>query len=136
MAAMMVARLAGPLPVRLVAVSSWKVTSRRTDVVMCLDGPVLADQAGQILHRGVGAGQAGDGADGLAGDLAGRGDLPPAGDLDGLAGTGEVQAADVGALQGAGLDTAVGGAAGGHLPPGQGLDPGVQQRLVFFTTAM
>jgi hypothetical protein len=46
----------------------------------------------------------------------------------------EVQAADVSGLQGAGLDAAVpgvaGGAAGGYLPPGQGLDPGVQQRLV------
>ena len=60
--------------------------------------------------------------------------LPPAGDLDGLAGVREVQAADVGGLQGAGLDAAVpgvaGGAAGRHLPPGQGLDPGMQQRLV------
>ena len=47
---------------------------------------------------------------------------------------GEVQAADVGGLQGAGLDAAVpgvaGDAAGRHLPPGQRLDPGVQQRLV------
>src|SRR5580693_2067773 len=38
------------------------------DVVVRLDGPVLADQAGQILRGGVGAGQAGDGVGGLAGD--------------------------------------------------------------------
>ena len=60
--------------------------------------------------------------------------LPPAGDLDGLAGVREVQAADVGGLQGAGLGAAVpglaGDAAGRYLPPGQGPDPGVQQRLV------
>src|SRR6266699_3921661 len=36
------------------------------DVVVCLDGPVLADEAGQILGGGVSAGQAGDGAGGLA----------------------------------------------------------------------
>jgi hypothetical protein len=46
----------------------------------------------------------------------------------------EVQVADVGRLHGAGLDAAVpgvtGDAAGRHLPPGQRLDPGVQQRLV------
>jgi hypothetical protein len=40
----------------------------------------------------------------------------------------------VGGLQGAGLDAAVAGVAGRdagrHLPPGQGLDLGVQQRLV------
>jgi hypothetical protein len=58
-------------------------------VVVCLDGPVLADQAGQILRRGLSAGQAGDGVDGLAGGLAGAGVLPPAGDLDGLAGVGK-----------------------------------------------
>ena len=37
-------------------------------------------------------------------------------------------------LQGAGLDAAVPGSAGGaadrYLPPGQSLDPGLQQRLV------
>src|ERR1035438_8863021 len=75
---------------------------RVPDVVMCLDGPVLADQAGQILHGGVRAGQAGDGVDGLAGDLAAGGVLPPAADLEGLAGVREVQEADVGSLQGAG----------------------------------
>ena len=41
----------------------------------------------------------------------------------------------MGGLQGAGFDTAVpgvvGGAVGGYLLPGQGLYPGVQQRLVF-----
>src|SRR5579864_7123829 len=48
-------------------------TERRVPyVVMRLDGPVLADQAGQIL-RGVGAGHAGDGVDGLAGGPAGGG---------------------------------------------------------------
>ena len=68
---------------------------------MRLDGPVLTDEPGQVLRGGVRAGQAGDGVDGLAGDLPGRGILPPAGDLDGLAGVREVQAADVGGLQGA-----------------------------------
>ena len=101
---------------------------------MCLNGPVLADQAGQVRHGGVGAGQAGDGVGGLAGDLPGAGVLAPAGDLDGLAGMGEVQAADMGGLHGAGLGAAVpgvaGDAAGRDLPPGQGLDPGMQQRLV------
>jgi hypothetical protein len=138
MAARMVARLAGSLPVRLVAVSSLNVVSHpwRTYVMVCLDGPVLADQAGQVLR----AGQAGDGVDGLAGGPAGGGVLAPAGDLDGPAGVREVQAADVGGLQGAGLGTAVpsvaGRTSGGYLPPGQGLDPGVQQRLVLLTTAM
>jgi hypothetical protein len=102
MAARMVARLAGPLPVRLVEVSSLNVVSR-TYVVMCLDRPVLADQAGQVLRGGVRAGETGDGVDGLAGGPAGGGVLPPAGDLDGLAGVREVQAADVGGLQGPGL---------------------------------
>ena len=87
------------------------------DVVVRLDGPVLADQAGQILRGGVSAGQAGDGVDGLAGDLAGGGVLPPAGDLDGLAGVREVQAADVDGLQGAGLDAAVAGARGRRCRP-------------------
>src|SRR5258707_9551013 len=100
------------------------------DVVVRLNGPVLAGQAGQVLSGGAGAGQAGDGVDGLAGGLAGSGVLPPTGDLDGLTGPGEVQAADVGGLQGAGLDAAVAGvageAAGRYLPPGQRLDPGVQ----------
>jgi hypothetical protein len=54
-AARMVARLAGPLPVRLVAVSSLKVTSRY--VVTCLDGLVLAHEAGQVGRGGLGAGQ-------------------------------------------------------------------------------
>src|ERR1017187_4422015 len=93
------------------------------DMVVCLDGPVLADQAGQVLCGGAGAGQAGDGVDGFAGGLASGNVLPPAGDLDGLAGAGEVQAVDVGGLEGAGLETAVAGvagkAAGRELPPGQ-----------------
>src|ERR1700722_19500021 len=42
-----------------------------TDVVVRLDGPVLADEAGQVLRGGVGAGQASDGVDGLAGGLTG-----------------------------------------------------------------
>src|SRR5712691_4338016 len=131
MAARMVARLTGPLPVRLVAVSSLNVTS----VVVRLDGPVLADEAGQVLGGGVRAGQAGDGVGGLPGGPAGGGVLAPAGDRDGLAGGREVQAADVDSLQGAGLSAAVPGVAGGGAgrdpPPGQGPDPGVQQRLVF-----
>ena len=48
--------------------------------------------------------------------------------------TGEVQAADVRGLEGAGLGrpcpVVAGGAAGRDLPPGQRLDPGMQQRLV------
>src|SRR5271156_6700006 len=44
--------------------------SHVADVVVRLDGPVLADKPGQILHGGVSAGQAGDGVGGLAGDLA------------------------------------------------------------------
>src|SRR5580704_17484147 len=34
------------------------------DMVVVLDGPLLADQAGQVLRGGFGAGQAGDGVDG------------------------------------------------------------------------
>jgi hypothetical protein len=52
MAARMVARLAGPLPVRRVAASS-----RMSSGCVCLDGPVLADEAGQVLIV-AGAGQA------------------------------------------------------------------------------
>src|SRR5450631_4179589 len=37
------------------------------DVVVCLDGPVLADQAGQVLCGGAGAGQAQPGQVRLAG---------------------------------------------------------------------
>jgi hypothetical protein len=59
MAARMVARLTGPRPVRLVAVSSPEVTSR-TFVMVRLDGPVLADQPAQVLRGGVSAGQAGE----------------------------------------------------------------------------
>src|ERR1022692_1206400 len=54
-------------------------------VMMCLDSPVLAHEAGQVWRGGLGADQAGDGAGGLAGDLPGGRVLPPAGDLDGLA---------------------------------------------------
>src|SRR5205809_6278933 len=105
------------------------------DVVVRLDGPLLAGEAGQVPYCGVGAGQAGDGVDGLARGPAGGGVLAPPGDLDGLAGMREVQAADVRGLDGAGLSAAVpplaGATAAGYLPPGQGPDPGVQQRLVF-----
>jgi hypothetical protein len=80
--ARIVARLTGPLPVRLVAASSVKVTSR----MVRLDSPVLTQEPGQVLGCGLGAGQARDGIDGLAGDLAGGGDLPPPGDFEGLAG--------------------------------------------------
>src|ERR1700722_1194208 len=45
------------------------------DVVVRLDGPVLADQAAQIGPGGMGAGEAGDGVDGFAGGLAGGGVL-------------------------------------------------------------
>src|SRR5436309_9632005 len=43
------------------------------DMVVRLDGPVLADEPGQVLRGGVRAGQARDGVDGLAGGLAGAG---------------------------------------------------------------
>src|SRR5450631_3640510 len=95
------------------------------DVMMCLDGPVLAHEAGQVVRGGLGAGQAGDGVDGLAGDLPGGTVLPPPGDLDGLPGAGEAQAAYVRGFEGAGLPAAVPGAAGDaagrDLLPGQGL---------------
>src|SRR5690242_8549598 len=92
------------------------------DVVVRFDGPVLADQPGEVLRGGVSAGQAGDSVDGLAGGPAGAGVLPPPGDLDGLAGPGKVQVADMGGLHGPGLGAAVtplpGAAAGRYLPPG------------------
>src|SRR5450755_1270771 len=50
------------------------------DVVVCLDSPVLTDEAGQVLWGGVCAGQGGDGVNGLAGGLAGGSVPPPAGD--------------------------------------------------------
>src|SRR5580693_114898 len=104
------------------------------DVVVSLNRPLLPDQAGQVTGGGMRAGQAGDGVDGLAGGPAGGGVLAPAGDLDGLAGVREVQAANVRGFQGAGLGAAVpplaGDAAGRDLLPGQGPDLGVQQRLV------
>ena len=132
MAARMVARLTGPLAGA--AGGSVFPESHVADVVVGLDGPVLADQAAQVLRGGVSAGQAGDGVDGLARDLAGAGVLPPAGDLDGLPGVREVQAADVSGLERPGLGAAVpglaGGSAGRYLPPGQRPDLGVQQRLV------
>ena len=81
---------------------------------------------------GLGAGQAGDGVDGLAGGPAGSDVLPQAGDLDRLAGVREVQPASIGGLRSAGLGTAVpgvaGDAAGRDLPPGPGPDLGTQQR--------
>src|SRR5579864_7018248 len=94
--------------------------SKVADVVVRLDGPLLADQAGQVTGGGLGAVQAGDSVNGLAGGPPGGGVVPPPGDLDGLAGAGEVQAGDVGGLQGAGLGAAVplvaGDAAGRDLP--------------------
>ena len=77
------------------------------DVVVSLDGPLLADQAGQVTGGGLSASQAGDGVDGLTGGLPGSGVAPPPGDLEGLAGIREVQAADVRGLQRAGLGAAV-----------------------------
>src|SRR2546429_8070393 len=56
------------------------------DVGVGLDGPVLADQPGQIVCAGFSAGQAGDGVGGLAGGLAGRGGFPRPGEPSGLAG--------------------------------------------------
>src|SRR5689334_4847298 len=90
------------------------------DVVVSLGGPLPADQPGQVAGCGISAGQAGDGVGGLARDPAGGDLLTPAGDLDGLAGVREVQAGDVGGLDGAGLGAAVpflaGDAAGRDLP--------------------
>src|SRR6266480_5806739 len=86
--------------------------SKVANVVVSLDGPLLADQAGQVTGGGISAGQAGDGVNGLARDPAGGDLLPPPGDLDGLAGMREVQAADVRGLQGPGLGAAVPPAAG------------------------
>jgi hypothetical protein len=53
--------------------------SHVADVMVCLDGPVFADEAGQVLRSSVSAGQAGEGVDGLAGGLAGGGVLPASG---------------------------------------------------------
>jgi hypothetical protein len=39
------------------------------DVVVGLDGPVVTDESGEVVGAGLGAGQAGDGVDGLAEDL-------------------------------------------------------------------
>ena len=107
---------------------------------MRLDGPVLADEPGQVLCGGVSAGQAGDGVNGLAGGPAGGGVLPPPGDLDGLPGAGEVQAADVGGLQGAGLGAAVpplaGGAAAGTCRQGSALTWACSSGWLRFTIAM
>jgi len=68
------------------------------DMMVCLDGPVLTGQAGQVAGGDLGAGRAGDRVDGLARGPAGAGVLPPVGDLDGLAGVRELQVADVGGL--------------------------------------
>jgi len=113
------------------------------DVVVCLDALVLADQAGQagqVVRGGLGAGQARDGVDGLAGDLAGGCVLPPAGDLDGLAGAGEIQAPGVRGLESAGLQTSV-PASRVTLPAGTSRQGSVLTRAyssgwLFFTTAM
>src|SRR5690348_13190310 len=92
--------------------------SKVADMVVSLDGPLPADQAGQVTGGGLGAGQAGDGVNSLAGDPAGGDLLPPPGDLDGLAGMREIQAADVGGLQGAGLGAAVPPSPGSCCRPG------------------
>src|SRR5258707_8001173 len=49
------------------------------DVVVRLNGPVLAGQAGQVLSGGAGAGQGRDGVGGFAGGLCCCGGRPPAG---------------------------------------------------------
>src|SRR5512144_1624241 len=103
---------------------------------MYLNGPVITDELGQVLRGGLGRGERGDDVDGLALDLPGPGIPSPAGELDGLVEVREVdaQAVDVDGLQGAGLDPAVPdlvrAGSGRDLGPGQGLDLGVQQRLV------
>jgi hypothetical protein len=81
------------------------------DVMMRLNCPVLAAEPGQVAGGGQVAGQAGDGVDGLSGDLPGARVLPPPGDLDGLAGEREVQVVDMRGLEGAGLSAAVPGLA-------------------------
>jgi hypothetical protein len=77
------------------------------DVMVCLDGLVVADEPGQVARGSLRAGQAGDGVDGLAGGLPCGGVLPSPGDLDGMAGEREVQVFDMGGLEGAGLKAAV-----------------------------
>jgi hypothetical protein len=113
---------------------------RVADVVVCLDGPVLADEAGQVLRGGVSAGQAGDSVGGLAGGPAGGSVLPPAGDRDGLAGTREVQAADVRGLQGpvpgAPVAGVAGDAAGGYCRQGRALTRACSSGWLRFTIAM
>ena len=109
-------------------------------MVVCLDGPVLADEAGQVLRGGVSAGQAGDSVGGLAGGPAGGSVLPPAGDRDGLAGTREVQAADVRGLQGpvpgAPVAGVAGDAAGGYCRQGRALTRACSSGWLRFTIAM
>src|SRR5260221_14434444 len=73
------------------------------DVVVRLNGPVLAGQAGQVPRAGSAGGLAGDGGAGLAGGVAGNGVLQPAGDRDGLMGLRENEAGGGGRLQGVGL---------------------------------
>jgi hypothetical protein len=77
----MVARLAGPQPVRLVVVPSPELTSWCASMDQC-------SRTSRARSRAVASapGQAGDCVEDLAGSLAGGGVLPPAGDLDGLAG--------------------------------------------------
>jgi len=48
---------------------------RVAEVMVYLEGPVLAGEAGQVLRGGVGAGQAGDGRGGLADGPGGDGVL-------------------------------------------------------------
>jgi hypothetical protein len=93
-------------------------------VASILDRPVFADEAGEGFRAGIGAGQIGDGVDGLVADLEGRGVLAPAGDLDCLARVGEVQVINVDGFQRSGLIAAVAviapGRPGGDVLPRQG----------------
>ncbi len=105
-----------------------------SDVVVGLDGPVFSTDPGEVVGSGVGRGEGGHGVDGFAGGLPGGGVAAAAGDPDRLLGVRQGQVGDVGGLEGAGLLAAVAGlagdGAGGDLGPGQGLEPGIQQRLV------
>src|ERR1700747_93866 len=53
--------------------------SKVADMAVSLDGPLPADQAGQVTGGGIRAGTAGDGGNSLAGGPAGRGRRQPPG---------------------------------------------------------
>ena len=133
-AARTVARLAGPLA----EASSRKVTSR-TWWCASMDHCSRTRRA-RSPAVALSAGQAGDGVDGLPGGPAEGGVLPPAVDLDGLAGVREVQAGDVGGLRGAGLGAAVpplaGEATGRHLRQGRTVSWACSSGWFRSTTAM